>query len=292
MKTPFRLKAAGFLLIVLSILGILFSLSGIVAGWIIRPRIEDSIMEVLVSVEEALVTSQEGLTLTGQSLDDLLEDFVIFEDSIESLDATLEGVSSSLETSADLIGDDLRQTVLDTQTALDSAAISAELIDNTLGFLSRIPLLGVDYDPDVPLHISLTQVADNLETFPTTLDQIESGLNTTTDGLDSLQEDFQNLSDQIQTFENDLESTKDVLEKFNDSIEMIQIRLGRLNENMPTYLTFLSLFLTGILFWLGLAQLAILTQGFLYLKGKQTIVNLSDYQSKSSEKNSYQKEIQ
>ena len=192
----------------------------------------------------------------------------------------MEGVSDSLETSSDLIGDDLKQTVLGTQASLDSAAVTAELIDKALSFLARIPLLGVDYDPEVPLHISLEQVANDLEHFPATLEQIESGLNTTTDGLELLQSDLLELSDQIQDIEDDLESAQEILKKFNDSIEAIETQLTTLNVNLPTYFTIMSLSITGGFFWLGLAQIPVLTQGLRFLKGESTVVNLVDIKKK------------
>jgi chromosome segregation ATPase len=278
MKINSSLKLSGSMLVIFSILGLLFSFSGIAGVWIIRPRLRDSVSELLSSLEEALLTSQDGLTLLDQAVDDLLSEFVIIEDSFDSLNMTLAGISNSLETSANLIGDDLKQTVGDTRTALDSAATTAELIDNTLTFLSKIPLLGVNYEPEVPLHISLNQVADNLETFPTTLDQIETGLNETTDGLESLKTDLKDLSDQIQGFEDDLENAQVILGRFNDSIGVMETRLSMLNDNLPRFLTLISLFLTGVLFWLGFSQINSLTQGFLYLKGETTVVNLSNIQ--------------
>lgn len=280
MKKPLGHKLTGITLVILAILGLLFSISGIIATWIVRKPTQDSLSEVLASLEDALANSQEGFTLMDEAIDGLLADFEVFEGSFTSLDTTLGGVSDSLGTSADLIGDDLKQTVLGTQTALGSAAITAELIDKALSFLSRVPLLGVDYDPEVPLHISLEQVADNLETFPTTLEQIESGLNTTTDGLESLQSDLSGLSDQIQDIESDLESAQVILKKFNDSIEIVETRLAKFNDNLPTYSTLLSFLITGGLFWLGLAQISVLTQGLLFLKGESTIVNLADARGK------------
>lgn len=276
MKTSLSRKLLGFVLIILSILGILFSISGIIATWVIRPRLRDSLSEAIASLEDALTSSQKGVTLLDQSISDLLGDFSTIEESFESLDITLSGITTSLETSADLIGDDLKQTVSDTQIALDSAVTTAELIDNTLKFLSRIPLLGVDYDPEVPLHISLEQVAENLDTFPATLEEIETGLKTTTDGLASLQTNLMDLNDLVQSFSTNLENAQVVLGRFNDSIGVMETRLESFNENLTLYLSILSLLFTGIFFWLGLSQISILSQGFLYFRGETTIVNLLD----------------
>ena len=192
----------------------------------------------------------------------------------------MEGVSGSLDTSANLIGDDLKQTVIDTQMALESAASTSVLIDNTLDFLSKIPLLGVDYQPEVPLHISLAQVADNLEKFPSALETIEGGINKTTDGLDDLQLNLTDLSDQILTLGDDLEKAQVIIKKFDDSIEVIQIQIITLGDRLGLYMSIISLFLSGLLFWTGLSQLIVLNQGFIYLKGDTILVNLSEIQRK------------
>jgi methyl-accepting chemotaxis protein len=280
MKKPLSSRIIGLTLMILSILGMLFSISGIVAVWVIYPRIRDSASEILDSFETAIMTSQDAFDLSYQAIEDLLLDFGIIKGSFDSLDTTLEGVSGSLDTSANLIGDNLKQTVIDTQTALESAASTAVLIDNTLDFLSRIPLLGVDYDPEVPLHISLEQVANNLEKFPDALDTIEGGITKTTDGLGALQINLSDLNNQIQEFSDDLEQTQVVILKFSDNIDVIKTQLMSLNDNLGLYLTLFSLFISGLLFWSGLSQLIILNQGYIYLKGETILVNLTDIERK------------
>ena len=280
MKQPLGNRIAGLTLIILSILGMLFSLSGIVAIWILRPNIRDSASEVLVTVDQTLSTSQDAFRLSDEAITVLLLEFDTIQLSFDNFDTTMEGVSGSLNTSANLIGDDLKQTVIDTQTALESAASTSVLIDNTLDFLSKIPLLGVDYQPEVPLHISLAQVADNLEKFPTALETIEGGINKTTDGLGDLQENLTDLSDQIQTFGDDLEKAQVIIKKFDDSIEVIQTQVNTLEDRLGLVLSIISLFISGLLFWTGLSQLIVLNQGFIYLKGDTILVNLSEIQRK------------
>jgi len=280
MKKPLGAKIIGFILIVFSIIGLLFSFSGIIAAWVVRPRIRDSVSEILLTFEDALSTSQEGFSLMDQAIEGLIIDFEIIEESFEGLNTTLDGVTDSLDTSSNLIGDDLKQTVIDTQTALNSSASTAEIIDNTLSFLARLPLIGVDYAPEVPLHISLNQVADNLDQLPTTLETIEEGINQTTGGLESLQTNLLDLSDQIQDFKDDLENSQIVLGKFNDSIDVLVSRVTSLNENLGTYLTLCCLFISGILFWLGLAQLVVLNQGYVFLNNEPIFVKISDIQRK------------
>ncbi len=280
MKIPLGQKILGLSLIIISALGLLFSISGITAAWIIRPRIRASASELLASFEDALSTSQEGFSLMDQAIEDLLSDFEIIDESFNSLDTTLEGVSGTLDTTANLIGDDLKQMLIDTQTGLSAAATTAELIDNTLSFLSRIPLLGVDYAPEVPLHISLEQVADNLDDFPDTFQTIEEDINVTNDGMGALQTNLVDLSDQIHAFTNDLENAQTVLRKFNDSIDVIVTRLRSLNDNLSIYLTFSILFISGMLFWIGISQLNVLRLGLIYLKGETFVLNLLETQKK------------
>ncbi len=102
----------------------------------------------------------------GNVIDLTKTNILTIETTIDNLDETLISVSDSLDTSAVLLGDDLRQTIMETQTALSSASTSAKIIDNTLVFLASVPFIGVEYQPDVPLHTSLEQVAANLDDIP------------------------------------------------------------------------------------------------------------------------------
>jgi septal ring factor EnvC (AmiA/AmiB activator) len=281
MKNKFGLRTIGVFFIITSLAGLLFSALGIGFLWVVRSRVETDTKEFIDTINLTLNNTNQSLTL----LDDVLEltkgNIGTLETAIVNLDSTVTSLSDSLETTSVLIGDDLKQTVVDSQTALSSAATSAELIDNTLFFLASIPFIGADYQPEVPLHTSLGNVAGNLDEIPASLESIEQTLGEAADGLSTLNTDLNTLVEDIQGFEEDLGEAQTVLGEYSNILVQAQNKTITLKENIGTYLVILWIFITGILLWLSITQINIFLQGREYLHGEQKVVNLADIQRDS-----------
>lgn len=278
MKNPKKIRFLGMILLILSSLGILFAIVGITTLWIIRPRLLNGIGSLLDSFDATLATTDKGLDVLDGAVQDSITNLGVIDDSLENLGKTLDGVSASLESSATLVGDDLRLTIIGTQTALNSASTSAVIIDNTLKTIASIPLIGKDYQPDVPLHTSLEQVAGSLEDVPETLETIELSLKDTITGLDSLKTDLSTLRENIGNVEEDLESAQQVIDDYHDVIKKASIKLENFRAHFSTFLFLSMIILSGMLFWLAFAQLSVLIQGIKYWQGDQHLVNLADIQ--------------
>lgn len=276
MKNPKNIRILGYILIVLSILGLIFSLIGFIGPWIIKSRVEDVFSNLLDILTETLLTTDDGLRVLDDTLGTVISDLSIIENTFVNLEGTIEGISSSIDKSSKLIGDDLRLTIINTQTSLSSAASGAEIIDKTLTFLSKIPLIGVDYDPDVPLNISLEQAAQSMDDMPPSFELMEQDLGETASGLLTLNANISDLAENMSELEDNIVGARDVLEDYRKIIADVQIQTINLSENLGLYLTILFIFITGFFFWLGLAQAHILLQGLDFVRGEQEVVNLSD----------------
>jgi len=272
----FNYKTLGILLIVFSSLGLLISLAGITLSWIVKPGIQKDILAITNSIDATLANTGEGLVVIDNALGNVNSNLEILVSTLDNLDGTFNGISSSLDSSADLVGDDLRQTIIETQIALSSAASSAELIDRTLLVISRIPFIGADYQPEVPLHTSLDSVAGSLDDIPGTLETMESSLTTTSEGLGLLNENLMELSNELGKFETDLEKTQGVLNEYQNIIADAQETLMDFRNKLPGNLTLLTIFITGFLFSLAVAQCITLFQGIAFIQGEKQVVNLAD----------------
>jgi methyl-accepting chemotaxis protein len=275
LKRPSR-RTAGVILSILAALGIIFSLAGIASIWILRPRVTKALGGTLETLQAALGITGSGIGTLRGTLQGTKEDFVLLQSSLDNIQMTAESTSDSLEASANLVGDDLTLTITDTQTALDSAAASAELIDDTLDFLAAIPLLGLDYQPDTPLHLSLTQISSGLEEVPEQLQEIETNLNTTATGLDTFAADLGSLSESLAHFTGDLDDAEGLLDDYDLILTDATGRLTSLQNRLPALSIFASSFLSGMLLWLGVAQVNVLLRGQDYVHHEVKVVNISD----------------
>jgi len=279
-KTNSRRRMSNFLILIGSF-GLLFSLVGIATPWIVKPRINGSLSEMLDLFNTTLLTTGDGLIVMDSAIENAKTNLTTIVTTFDNLDGTFDSISESLDTSATLIGDDLRLTVNDTQIALASSSTSAELIDKTLSFLAAIPLIGIDYQPEVPLHIGLAQVADSFENIPDSLKDIEQGLNETTGGLDTLKTDLSNLTEEVLLLDDDLEDAQSVLMDYQATLEKLNNRTKAIQDNLPLILTLMSIFISGTFFSLGTAQISTILLGVRFLRNEEKVVSLTDIQRKS-----------
>ena len=271
-------RGLGTFLIIIAILGMIFSIFGIAVTWYYRPRIQTTIFGIIDSLDETLVNTNDGLVILDSSLEIAELNLEMISDSLGSLNATIDNIAVSLDSSADLIGGDLRDTLVDTQTALRSAASSAGLVDNTLRFIAAIPLLGADYRPEVPLSLSLEQVAESLDDVPEAFLEIELLIRDTEDSMVILNEDVTKLAEDINTYESDLLDAQEILAEYRQIIDDLRAQLSDLRQHTENFLLITSILSTGGFFLLGLAQLDIWQIGKNYRDGVRVSVTLSEIQ--------------
>lgn len=280
MKSENFKRTSSKIIFILSAIGLLFSILGIISIWVIKPSIVNGAFSVTNIFLNVLTTTDDGLVILDSTLENATGDLAIIQTSFTNLDTTFESIALSLESSSNLIGDDLRLTVIDSQTAMESAASSAEIIDRTLSFIAAIPFVGGDYQPEVPLHTSLTQVASSLGKIPASLDEIETSLDDTATGLLETKSSLSDLSDNINNLGKDLVNAQVVLANYRQIITKAQEKATNFSENFSSYLTWLFLVFTGILFSLGVAQANVVLQAYYDYKSEEIIVNLADIQRK------------
>jgi methyl-accepting chemotaxis protein len=273
----------GRLFIIFSIIGILFSIAGIGLIWYLRPKVENTLSGVLVTLNETMVNTDASLLIMSNVIEITKTNVVTLEATIGDLDSTLASISDSLDTTATLIGDDVRLTIITTQTALSSAAESSKLIDNFLLILASIPFIGADYQPDVPLHISLEQVSSNLDDIPQSLEAMEQTLSDAASGLDILNENMTRVSEDIRALETDLTDANKSIKEYRQIIKQVKEKTISLQENLGRYLIIMSVIFSLLLLFLGIAQISLFLEGWRYTHDEIKVVNLADIQREKQE---------
>ena len=267
----------GSLLTLIAIIGIFFSLFGIATTWYMKPRIQNLVYMLIDSIDEIMINTDTGLLVLDSALKGAADNLDIISATLENLTSTVDSISVSLGASADLIGGDLRLTIIDTQTALSSAASSAVLIDNTLRIIAALPLMP-DYQPDVPLSISLEQVSESMDSVPESFLNIEQYIRETEEGMQLLKTDATQLATDIRTYENDLFDARSILTEYDLIIDDLREQLSNFRSYTATFLLLASILSTGGFFLLGIAQITTLQQAADYRKGETVTVNLSEIQ--------------
>lgn len=271
-------KGVGNLLILIAIGGIIFSIVGIGMTWYFMPRVQESVFVIVDLLDQIFINTEAGLVVLDNALESAIDNLDTISTTLINLNTTIDSISDSLNSSADLIGGDLRVTIIDTQTALSSAASSAGLVDNTLRFLAAIPLLGADYRPEIPLSDSLLQVSESLNDVPDAFLEIELYIRETEDGMVSLKADVTDLAIEIEEYEQDLIAAQQIISEYDLVIDDLREQVSDFRQHTSNIFFIASLLFSGGFFFLGISQFSTLIQAINYRNGDRVTVNLADLQ--------------
>ncbi len=254
-------RRIGYLLIANAVLGTVLGLAGLVGLWWAEPRIGagaaefaalahrtvDTTSGLLVSVDEAAATARGSLGT--------------LDSAVSNLAGTLGTTAQLTANVGDIAGGDVLDVITETGTALRSVERSARLVDDTLRVLARLPLVGRDYQPEVPLHAAVGRVADSLAPLPDAIRTVEGDLATTSASLEAMEADVTQLAASLQLVESSLEAVADATADYRAIAAGLEADLARFEAGFPRALRFATVFGSAVMLWLILAQLGLLTQG-------------------------------
>ena len=261
----------GAALVLAGILGLMLSIGGLV----LLPQLERQAAQVaeeqIEVLDRALVATMDGLVTAEASVGQATE-------AIDALEGTMAGVGQAIEDTipvidiaAELLSGQLPSTIETTQDTLTSVAASARLVDDLLGVISAIPLLGTDrYNPETPFYQGFQDVADGLEGIPELLLTAGEGLDTGTQSLRDVEEGVAAMGGSISEAATSLDSAQMVLEDYQQIIGDLQGAVSYVRESLPGWLHASRWGLTLALIWLGIAQLGLITQGWERLGRRST----------------------
>jgi hypothetical protein len=135
-------------------------------GWFIVGDLFTRLDSSLELTAVSLSTVSETLDVAGESLDRLGLAFDNVITASRHASASSATVSEALAQTVAVVGSDLPASVESIRTAMPGLIEAARVIDSTL---SALTLIGVPYDPDVPLDEAFADLDRQLEPLPETL---------------------------------------------------------------------------------------------------------------------------
>jgi hypothetical protein len=175
-----------------------------------------------------------------------------------------------LDSLISLTGKDLPAAVSATQTSLASAQSSAQLIDNVLAALTRIPFSPVAaYKPDVPLHTALARVSTSLNTLMPSLATINTSLADGKTNLGVVEVELTKISETTQGISSTLGSTQTVIDQYEAVTTQLKANVESAQRAAQTWMLAITWILSFVLGWLLIAQLGLGIQGLDLVRGRR-----------------------
>lgn len=270
MKSIFS-RVVGAALVMAAITGVLFSLFGIVQVWRIKPALSNNLAYELDVIHATVSTTAAGLTTVSDTMKTVTGNVEALQNTTAGLAQSIHGAQPMMDTLVKLLGQDLPNTITATQTSLDSAAASALLIDNVMGSITNLPLLGLDkYAPAVPLHTALGNVSGSLGKINPTLTNLQSNLTTTKDNLANIETEVTKMGGNIEQIKGNMENARQVIVQYQQESDILLAQVDIARKDLPTWINALAWLLTIGLVWLSITQIGLFLKGWeiLYPGGK------------------------
>lgn len=247
-------------IIVLTSVGLLLSLFFLVQTWRFRRPVIDKLQSAAEQTSIILGTSEAGLNVIDDVVVNVYSSTVSLQASTNVLSETLKNSSQFFGSASSFLGEGIVNTITNTQTAIDSAQASATVIDNILTTLSKIPLIGINYNPSRPLSTALGDVSASLDPMQNTLKGFETNLKSTQTSMDLFRYQLTILNQNIVTINKNLKSAETVIDKYQSQLKSLISWINNAITSLPRWITTISWIITLIILWFILFLTAILIQ--------------------------------
>lgn len=255
-------KVIGYTFIVAAVLGLLFSLAGIVLVWTVKAPLTANMFSTLELIDTTLEATSAGFTIVDDTLTNTISDLSSIENTVQTAGSGIDDSVPMVQSLSTLLSENIPQAIAATQTGLSTLQDAAGTLESTLQLLTSIPFLPIEgYDPEVSFSSALEDVSQSLDAIPESLSEMETTMNTTEGNLVMLGAQVNIIARNISELKDSFYQIQLVFDQYQEVIEDVQDRIDTFRGNLQTGITVTAWIFTFIFIWLGIAQLALLTQG-------------------------------
>jgi hypothetical protein len=251
-------RAGGFFLAIISVLSLLLGVAGIAGVWIVRKPVSDSLVAFVGLAGSTLAVTDQALAVVDEGLIQAEEAVARARDATTSLATSLESTTPAVQAIATFVGDGLSASLKAAGTTVGAAQRSAELVDGALSLLNQIPLVNIDYNPEVPLAQALGDINTSLEDVPAQLESIGTQLSASAANLPTLSSSMGELGDSIAGVTGTVTSARQSVQDYRDLVARYQGIVLAIQRLIPWLTAIVPLLVTLLFFWLGVVQVATL----------------------------------
>jgi len=254
-------RALGIALISATSIGLLLSIFFLVQVWRLRNPVKARLQSILNQTSSVLQTTSQGLEVIDQIVHNVYSSTIYLDSTTSALAQTLKSTDLFIGSAGDFLGEDVINTITNTQRTLETAKSSAQVIDNIMFTLSRVPLIGIDYNPSLPLNQALGQVSDSLDPFQGSLKSFQTNLQSTQADLKTFNEQLLILDKNIKAINQNLASSQAVIDDYRAQALAYQSSIAEVKDALPGWINATCWILSLVILWVILIQIGILLQG-------------------------------
>ena len=255
-------KVIGYTFIVAAILGLIFSLAGIVMVWVVKTPLTTNLISTIDLIDTTLEATSSGLTIVDDTLTNTISDLTSIENTVHTAGRGIDDSVPMVEALSVLMSENIPQAISATQTGLSTLQDAAGTLESTLRLITSIPFLPIEgYDPDISFSAALEEVSQSLDAIPQSLSEMDNTMIATKGNLIMLGAQINIIARNISDLQDSFYEIQLVFDQYQEVISGVQVKLDSFRDNLQTGITISAWIFTIIFVWLGIAQVGLLTQG-------------------------------
>ncbi|MEJ2263378.1 MAG: hypothetical protein P8X95_08030 [Anaerolineales bacterium] len=241
-------------------LGLILSLAGVIAVWMVNRPLTDSLTGLLDSAEAVLIFSQDQLDEMDSDLAEIQEVIARVEQAVNQAGEQLAEGNLTLQLISNLVGEELAPKVESAAALIKTIRGTIISVDSTLTTANTIPFVTV---PTLPME-QLAEIDQQMQaavadarSLVETVNEIEDGVITQTGAAITAQTDrLDALVIQVRT----------PIGNFNARLADAETKVENAKARITALIDWVSILLTLLLLWTGLGQAALIFLGWYYWK--------------------------
>lgn len=261
MKRTLR-RIAGLLLLIVAALALVLDWVLAIEVWRLREPAQTSLKTELGLIIELINTTDQALTLLEDTLAQTQEDITLLKDALLSLAQTSHEADPVLASLVELTGTSLPDTITSIQSSLATAQESADVMENVLKLVSRIPFFpGDTYYPEIPLSQSLADISSRLDSIPPSLENLQASLADTQENMGDLEEQLTQIALSTEQLGESIQLSLELITEYQIELAKASKRYEKFYQQIPEMVTRTAQVGILLISLVALGHLGLLFQG-------------------------------
>ena len=251
-------RILAWILIVVSVLGILVCSLGIAGSWMINDSLTQEVLGLLSRAETALTRVEDSLTLANATLQDASAAIATVQEATSNLGDRIEKNSPVLDRISQILQDELGPAINKIRDTFLKIEERVQAVNNAIEAVNALP--GIQLST---LDLQLEGPKDRVALVVDAVQQLQQNVADFRAGLVQSMAPFMEKLDRIAGFLNRLEED---INTYLNQVNSLQTALVSLKGNVPSLIDRITLIITFVFLWIILAQIALFLVARVYLK--------------------------
>lgn len=255
----FKLVVA-WIVVALSVLGILAVLGGLVASWIVRNKVTEVTVNLLTVGETAVATTSQGLNRIGDRLEVSQQNMATVETNITSVGEDLAETSLVGTVIAGRISEETAASISEAKATAVTIADTVTALDAAINTVNEIPFVNLDGF----VSTLVSDLADGLVELDTRMTEFRTGIQERREERVSTAAGFfTGLTSEMSSTIGGIQSR---INEIDGRLADTSAKLADAKVSLPRTFTFITLAVNVALLLIGLAFVSLLLHGWVLVK--------------------------